>query len=61
MRQFRYSSSCEWMAGEAGSIVHVAKKVDHRFYSVEEERRPKPVEGLTLLVFLAPAEYSSKS
>ena len=37
---------------EAGSIVYVAKNVEHRFHSIEEE--------LTLLVFFAPAEYSNK-
>jgi mannose-6-phosphate isomerase-like protein (cupin superfamily) len=39
-------------AVEAGSIVYVAKNVEHRFHSIEEE--------LTLLVFFAPAEYSNK-
>lgn len=34
--------------------------VDYRFYSIEEERRPEPVEGLTVLVFFAPAEYSNQ-
>jgi mannose-6-phosphate isomerase-like protein (cupin superfamily) len=38
---------------QAGSIVYVAKNVEHRFHSIEEE--------LTVLVFFAPAEYSSKS
>lgn len=38
---------------QAGSIVYVAKNVEHRFHSIEEE--------LTLLVFFAPAEYSKKS
>ena len=33
---------------KAGSIVYVAKHVEHRFHSIEEE--------LTLLVFFAPAE-----
>jgi|SRR5688500_17972867 mannose-6-phosphate isomerase-like protein (cupin superfamily) len=37
----------------AGSIVYVAKNVEHRFHSIEEE--------LTILVFFAPAEYSNKS
>jgi mannose-6-phosphate isomerase-like protein (cupin superfamily) len=37
---------------QAGSIVHVAKNVAHRFHSIEEE--------LTVLVFFAPAEYSNK-
>ena len=40
-------------AVQAGSIVYVAKNVEHRFHSIEEE--------LTLLVFFAPAEYSNKS
>lgn len=34
--------------------------MEHRFHSIEEERRPEPVEGLTLLVFFAPAEYTNK-
>lgn len=38
---------------QTGSIVYVAKNVEHRFYSIEEE--------LTLLVFFAPAEYSNKA
>jgi mannose-6-phosphate isomerase-like protein (cupin superfamily) len=36
---------------EAGSIVYVAKKVEHRFHSIDEE--------LKVLVFFAPAEYSN--
>jgi mannose-6-phosphate isomerase-like protein (cupin superfamily) len=36
---------------QAGSIVYVAKNVEHRFYSIEEE--------LTVIVFFAPAEYSN--
>ncbi len=36
-----------------GSVVYVGKNVEHRFHSIEEP--------LTLLVFFAPAEYSSKS
>src|SRR5688572_20156674 len=40
-------------AVQAGSVVYVAKNVEHRFHSIEEE--------LTLLVFFAPAEYSNKS
>jgi mannose-6-phosphate isomerase-like protein (cupin superfamily) len=36
---------------QAGSVVYVAKNVEHRFHSIEEE--------LTLLVFFAPAEYSN--
>lgn len=39
-------------AVQAGSIVYVAKNVEHRFHSIEED--------LTLLVFFAPAEYSNK-
>jgi mannose-6-phosphate isomerase-like protein (cupin superfamily) len=35
----------------AGSIVYVAANVEHRFHSIEED--------LTILVFFAPAEYSS--
>ena len=37
-------------AVQAGSIVYVAKNVEHRFHSIEEE--------LTVIVFFAPAEYS---
>lgn len=37
---------------QAGSIIYVAKNVEHRFHSIEEE--------LTMLVFFAPAEYSNK-
>jgi mannose-6-phosphate isomerase-like protein (cupin superfamily) len=33
---------------EAGSIVYVAKEVEHRFHDIEED--------LTILVFFAPAE-----
>ena len=36
---------------QAGSSVYVAKNVEHRFYSIEEE--------LTVIVFFAPAEYSN--
>ncbi len=36
----------------AGSIIYVAKNVEHRFHSIEEE--------LTVLVLFAPAEYSNK-
>jgi quercetin dioxygenase-like cupin family protein len=39
-------------AVQAGSIVYVAKNVEHRFHSIEAE--------LTVLVFFAPAEYSNK-
>ena len=39
-------------AVQAGSIVYVAKNVEHRFHSIEEE--------LTMIVFFAPAEYSLK-
>ena len=37
---------------QAGSIVYVARNVEHRFHSIEEE--------LTVLVFFAPAEYSRR-
>ena len=37
---------------QAGSVVYVAKNVEHRFHSIEEE--------LTLVVFFAPAEYSNQ-
>ena len=37
---------------QTGSIVYVAKNVEHKFHSIEEE--------LTVIVFFAPAEYSSK-
>lgn len=39
-------------AMQAGSIVYVAKNVEHRFHSIEEE--------LMVLVFFAPAEYSNR-
>jgi mannose-6-phosphate isomerase-like protein (cupin superfamily) len=39
-------------AVQTGSIVYVAKNVEHRFHSIEEE--------LTVLVFFAPAEYSNR-
>jgi mannose-6-phosphate isomerase-like protein (cupin superfamily) len=38
---------------KAGSIVYVAKNIDHRFHSIEEE--------LTVLVMFAPAEHSKNS
>lgn len=38
-------------AVQAGSIVYVAKNVEHRFHSIKEE--------LTVIVFFAPAEYSN--
>lgn len=37
---------------QAGSIIYVAKNVEHKFHSIEEE--------LTVIVFFAPAEYSRK-
>lgn len=37
---------------QAGSIIYVAKNVEHRFHSIEEE--------LTVVVFFAPAEYSNR-
>jgi len=39
-------------AVQAGSIVYVAKHVEHRFHSIEEE--------LKVIVFFAPAEYSNR-
>ena len=39
-------------AVQAGSIVYVAKNVEHRFHSVEEELR--------VIVFFAPAEYANR-
>ena len=42
----------ESRAVQAGSIVYVAKNVEHCFHSIEEE--------LTVLVFFAPAEYSNR-
>ena len=36
---------------QAGSIIYVAKNVEHRFHSIEEE--------LKVIVFFAPAEYSN--
>jgi len=40
-------------AVRAGSVVYVAKTVEHRFHSIEED--------LTVLVFFAPAEYANSS
>jgi mannose-6-phosphate isomerase-like protein (cupin superfamily) len=37
-------------AVQSGSVVYVAKNLEHRFHSIEEE--------LTIIVFFAPAEYS---
>ena len=37
---------------QAGSIVYVARNVEHKFHSIEEE--------LKVIVFFAPAEYSNK-
>ena len=37
----------------AGSVVYVAKNVEHRFHSIEED--------LVVLVFFAPAEYSHRA
>lgn|SRR5512138_1517773 len=36
-----------------GSVVYVAKGVEHRFHSIEQD--------LTVLVFFAPAEYTHKA
>lgn len=44
--------AAEDRAVQAGSMVYVAKNVEHRFHSIEED--------LTVLVFFAPAEYSNK-
>lgn len=38
---------------QSGSVIYVAKNVEHRFHSIEQD--------LTLLVFFAPAEYSKKN
>lgn len=38
---------------QAGSVVYIAKNVEHKFHSIEEE--------LTIIVFFAPAEYTLKS
>lgn len=38
-------------AVQTGSIIYVAKNVEHRFHSIEEK--------LTVIVFFAPAEYSN--
>ncbi len=40
-------------AVQAGSVVYVAKNVEHTFHSIEE--------ALTILVFFAPAEYTNRS
>lgn len=37
---------------QAGSIIYVAKNVEHRFHSIES--------ALTVIVFFAPAEYSNR-
>lgn len=37
---------------QAGSVVYVAKNVEHKFHSIEEE--------LSIIVFFAPAEYSNR-
>jgi mannose-6-phosphate isomerase-like protein (cupin superfamily) len=48
--QAKITVADEDRAVQAGSIVYVAKNVEHRFHSIEEE--------LTVLVFFAPAAYS---
>ncbi|HET9913483.1 MAG TPA: cupin domain-containing protein [Anaerolineales bacterium] len=48
----RIKVAAEDYAVQAGSIVYVAKNVEHKFHSIEEE--------LTVLVFFAPAEYSNR-
>ena len=40
-------------AVRTGSVVYVAKNVEHRFHSIEE--------NLAILVFFAPAEHGSSS
>ena len=40
-------------AVQTGSIIYVAKNVEHRFHSIKED--------LTVIVFFAPAEYSNGS
>jgi len=41
--------------------MYVAKNVEamRKFHSIDEERRPKFVKRLTVLVFFAPAKYSN--
>jgi mannose-6-phosphate isomerase-like protein (cupin superfamily) len=39
-------------AVQTGSVVYVAKNVEHRFHSIEQD--------LTAIVFFAPAEYSNQ-
>ena len=39
-------------AVQAGSIVYVAKNVEHRFHTIEQD--------LTVIVFFAPSEYSNR-
>ena len=39
-------------AVQAGSMVYVAKNVQHRFHTIEQD--------LTVIVFFAPAEYTNK-
>ncbi len=50
--KFLEASSANDRAVQAGSILYVAKNVEHRFHSIEEE--------LTILVFFAPAEYFNR-
>lgn len=38
---------------QAGSIIYVAKNMEHRFHSIEKE--------IIILVFFAPAEYSNRT
>ena len=37
---------------QAGSVVYVARNVEHRFHSIEED--------LTVIVFFAPAEFTNR-
>lgn len=48
----RIKVGAEDQAVQAGSIVYVAKNVEHNFHSIADE--------LTVLVFFAPAEYSNR-
>ncbi len=49
----RFVCEGEDCAVEAGSILFVPAKADHRFHSIEAD--------LSILVLFAPAEYSQKS
>lgn len=49
--QAKIQVGSEDRAVQAGSVVYVAKNVEHRFHSIQED--------LAVLVFFAPAEYSA--